>query len=553
MPVKLKRKEFPAGYSPSDFEYKGRPARDQGDFGEDVGIADMACVNQFGEKNNAKFYHGGVVQSNDGTWWLYTEWGRTKPGNSWAGSAWTGNAQDFQFVRCESEGEARKEFAKKMKSKNIRRLTQITVSGKTVWAGKKGKDGYIVQRLATREKGLPDALKIKDNSGIETPKKKTPKKKTPKKTAKRKKTFDPEVVALAQALVGGTQTYTRAMAAASGVTPTMDAIEEVRNDLIPAALARLKVVGNDLDTQVKDRDLVALSQMVASLVPRPISRKGLTDAEAILSSNNILSLQQDLDAFEASLRNENFEVEDVPEQTIDPDNMLNARLTHLSLRSELGKWVARTFTEMTRNRHSNVRHMRIRNIFAVERPDRDSRFVNSVKDLAAKRKGQHLGDVKPGLQPPTRPDLGDLKKLASDANLFLGIHGTRGVNIHPIMSTHFRMPQALSGVHITGAAFGGGIYFATDRGKSAQYVGSRHSVYGSGGGLRNRGFFMFLCDVAGGKFHYPRGAWGIGSKCPGGGDSVYAHPSYCRTLLNDEHVIFNPDHARIRYLIELDL
>ena len=83
----MKRREFPTGYSPSDFTYKGRPARDQGDFGNDVGIADAACVNQFGETtNNNKFFHGGVVQAKDGSWWLYTEWGRCKPGKSWEGS-----------------------------------------------------------------------------------------------------------------------------------------------------------------------------------------------------------------------------------------------------------------------------------------------------------------------------------------------------------------------------------------------------------------------------------------------------------------------------------
>lgn len=554
MPEKFKRKQFPAGYSPTDFEYKGRPARDQNDFGAEVGICDMACVNQFGEANNAKFYHGGVVRSSDGTWWLYTEWGRCKPGPSWAGSSWTRNSQDFQFVRCSSEDEARKEFAKKMASKNIKRLVRITVAGKSIWAGKKRKDGYIVQRLATREKGLPDATKIKDHTGVENgngKSKKAAPKKAKAKVAKPTRKFDPEIVSLAQALVGGTQTYTRAMAAASGVSPTMDAIEEVRQDLIPAALQRIKTVGDDISRQVRDKDLVAISKMVAALVPRPIPRKGQSEEEAILSAGNILRLQQDLDAFEASLLNEDFEVE-APATAINPDSLLNARLTHLNLRSGLGQWVSRTFTEMTRNRHYNVRNMRVRNIFAVERPDRDARFLAAVKRLAA-RKGQHLGDVKPGLQPSTRPDLDDLNGLAKAANVFVGIHGTRGVNVHPIMSSHFRMPQALSGVHITGAAFGGGIYFATDRGKSAQYVGASASVYGSGGNLNGRGFFMFLCDVAGGKFHYPRRAWGIGNKCPGGCDSVYAHPSYCLTLQNDEHVIFHPDHSRIRYLIELDV
>ena len=59
--VKLGRKaQLPSGYACADFN-TCRPARDQGDF-QDVGIADMACVNQFGQANNAKHYHGGVFK-----------------------------------------------------------------------------------------------------------------------------------------------------------------------------------------------------------------------------------------------------------------------------------------------------------------------------------------------------------------------------------------------------------------------------------------------------------------------------------------------------------
>ena len=37
---------------------------------------------------------------------------------------------------------------------------------------------------------------------------------------------------------------------------------------------------------------------------------------------------------------------------------------------------------------------------------------------------------------------------------------------------------------------------------------------------------------------------------PRGKDSVAALPNYISTLINDEHIIFNPSYQRIRYLIE---
>lgn len=550
-----------AGHGPEDFEVQGRAAKDQGDFGPDVGVADCACVNQFGtvdgdKANNAKYYSGAVVKSRKtGQWYVYLEWGRIFAGRSWEGGF---HGQDYQFVQCNGEADARDFFADQLKSKNIKRVEQKVIAGVTVWAAKAGKDGYLVQSLATRERGLPDCYKIKDSTGI------APKPVTPLATPKSKKdvktptvvkplrSFQPQVIALAQALVGGVRTYTKALAAASGVSPTMDAITNVRDNLIPAALQRIKIVGTDVEKQIKDIDLRDLSKMVSALVPRPIPRTGMDEREAILNTDNILRLQQDLDTFESSLQGESFDVETTA-PSVDPDSMLSARLTWLDISSGLGEWVAQTYMRMSRNRHSNVRSMRVINVFSVERPDRDSRFLAATNALAASRKGQQLGDIRPELQPSTRPDITDIGALAREANVFLGIHGTRSVNVSPILSTHFRMPKSLIGVQIQGAAFGSGVYVADDRGKSAQYVGASASVYGSGGGIRNRGNFMFLCDVAGGKFFYPTQAWGIGDRCPNGCDTVYAHPSRCYSLQNNEYVCFQPERMRIRYLVEVAL
>jgi len=558
MPEKLSRKQLPSGYSPDDFTYKGRPATDQDDFGTEVGVADMACVNQFGDANNSKGYHGGVVQSGDGLWWVYLEWGRIKPGKSWQSGSFM--QQDFQFVRCSSEDEARTFMQKQLRSKNVKRMEQKDVGGVTIWVSKtkkngKSADGYLVQSLATRERGLPDAYGIKDDSGVAKPAKtQTPTKTPKKKAAKPARTFQPQVIALAQALVGGTQTYTRALSQASGITPNMASINQVRNDLIPAALARISVAGNDVQSQLRDSDLVAISKMAFALVPRYIPRTGLAPEDAILNAGNIMALQQDLDAFEAALGQEDFSVADTSSKpAVDPDAILNARMSWLDPRSDIGAFVGNTFRAMTRNRHGDLggRKLVIKNMFSVERPDRDARFEAAVQRIAKARRGQDLGNVKAELQPPKRNDLGRMGDFAAGSNIFIGIHGTRGVNVAPILQTHFRMPKSLKGVHITGAAFGHGIYFADDWKKSHGYTGHSSRWGNSGGSIQGRGFFMFLCDVIGGKFHYPTSAWGINTdKCPGGGDTVYAHPSRIRSLQNNEYITFNADHCRIRYVVE---
>jgi hypothetical protein len=566
MGTKLGKKEIPSGHAAGDFKYVGRPAKDQGDFGSDVGLADMACVNQFGEANNSKYYHGGVVQSTKTNgWFCYFQWGRIKSaGESWVSGSF--REQDFQFVECSSEADARSDFAKQMNSKNTKRLVSKQVGGVTVWMAKPDDDGYIVQSLATRTRGLPDAYQIKDKSGIvasdgggQAPlKDSVGVGKTPGSSAlpgpRPSRIYHPAEIALVAALMGGTKDYTRSLSKASGVVPTMDAITRVRDQLIPAALTRCAAVGNDVQDQLRDDDLKAISKMVFAMVPQHIPRGGLQPEDAILNAGNILRIQQDLDAFESALKGEDFSVETTKTTTVDADTALNAKLTWVDPNSEIGRWVANTYRSMTRNRHGDLagQTLKIMNMFAIERPDRDARFVASVKAMAAKRT-RLSNDVPPGLQPSKRPDLTDVGDWASQANVFVGIHGTRGVNVGPILGSHLRLPKSLAGVQITGAAFGHGIYFATDLKKSWGYTGYS-SRWGSGGGnITGRGAFMFLADVVGGQFHYPRSAWGINDdKCPGGADSVYAHPSKITSLANDEHVIFNADHCRLRYLIEMD-
>jgi hypothetical protein len=545
MPTKLGRKEVPSKMDPASFKYQGRPAKDQDDFGSEVGIADMVCVNQFGDANNNKYYHAGVVSS-AGKWFVYLEWGRVTGGKSWNGSF---RGQDFQFVQCSTEAEARDFFQKQCRDKNVKRLEQKKVGSSTLWVGKAGKDGYVIQRLATRERGLPDAYLIKDDEGV-AKKASAPEKKAQKKATPRKRVdAQPQVVALARALVGGTQDYARAAQQSTGIVPTMSAIEEVRDKLIPDALTLLAKIGPDQEAQLKDKRLQQLSTYVATIVPRPIPRNGDPSA-VLLSQNNIFSIQQDLDAFEAALRNEDFDVEERKDDELDPCEVLNAEIEWIDQKNGLGKWVYDSYLSMTNNRHGHLRERwTVHNIFSVKRPRVDDLFVNEIRQVASLRKGNRLEKAR--LQPRSRPDTSDIGDWYGDANAFLAIHGTRSVNIAPIMQTNFRLPKALKGVHITGSAFGAGWYAATDRGKSAGYVSSPKALYSSSSGaIRGRGAFMFLCDAIMGKPYMAKSTMWSVPDCPAGHDSIAAYPEHT-SVQNDEHVLFNVNRQRIRYLVEV--
>lgn len=549
MADKLGRKEMPTGYNAASFIYKGRPSKDQGDFGTEVGVADCGCVNQLGQCNNSKYYHGGVVQSADGIWWVYLEWGRIFSGASWNGSF---KGQDFQFVKCSSESDARSFFAKQLGSKNTKRMVKKNIGGKEIWCSKEGDDAYFVMKLATREKGLPDALTIKDNTGVVATPVAVPV--AAKKASKPvvPKTFQTQVIRLAESLVGGVKTYTRFLTKASGVTPTMDAILEVRDTYVPLALGRIKVVGDDIDSQIKDKGLRDLSRLVSSMIPRPIPRTGISDREAILSSENIARLEQDLDTFEAALKGEDFsKAADQAVTTTDPDSLLNAKLTWLDSSDKLGKAVISMLQAQTNGRHGYLSgNLKVLNLFQVERPDRDVQFLDNVKKVAVKRQGRF--GVKAGLQPKVRVDLTPEEiELYGQANVIVTQHGTRSVNISPIIQSHFRMPKSLPGALICGANFGHGTYHSTDFRKAVGYTSYTGSAWSNGqGGVQGRGAFMFLNDMLMGDSYLApsTGSW---NQPPDGKDSVFGRGGdRGHALQNDEHVIFQPHYTRIRYLVE---
>src|SRR5207248_8404059 len=117
MAVKLTKDTFPPNTTAADFQCFGPPATRDGDF-ETVKICDMGCFTQDGKDSN-KFYHGAVVQHKKSKkWYAYFEWGRT-------GAA----KPSFQFVACDTEADAQREFASQLHSKNDRRGEWASLAG----------------------------------------------------------------------------------------------------------------------------------------------------------------------------------------------------------------------------------------------------------------------------------------------------------------------------------------------------------------------------------------------------------------------------------------
>lgn len=119
-------------------------------------------------------------------------------------------------------------------------------------------------------------------------------------------------------------------------------------------------------------------------------------------------------------------------------------------------------------------------------------------------------------------------------------HGTSKANLLSILKggLHVSPPST---ARIAGKMFGNGIYFASDSTKSLNYA------YGYWSGTRDNEAFMFLADVAMGKYYVPKGSY---ERLPRQGfDSTWAQGNKSG-VINDEFIIYSANQHNLKYLVE---
>jgi hypothetical protein len=533
MANKLSKDTYPHGAAPGEFQCFGPPATRDGEF-DSVKICDMGCFTQDGKDSN-KYYHGAVVQHRTTKkWYAYFEWGRT-------GAA----RPSFQFIECDSEAEAQREMAVQLHSKNDRRGEWVTVAGIHTLRARAGKDCYLVRPMATRSTGLPDARSIKINEGARVPPTTTADVATAKagKTSKSKPAgpkTDDATASLLRDLAVATVAYTRGSMADSSL-PTQAAIDEART-LLGEAQKRLATVGDDVDAQVKDRDLLHLTSLMYGRIPKKKDRRAAA-SEWILNKGTILAWQNDLDAFESAL----YATDIDHGAEVDPLAELELKMEWLAPDSAVGKFLYEWWPQATANRHSHLGRMTIRNLWQVARNADEGRLPAAQDEVLA---GKHAIDERPKFQPEKRTDMkaADAKRFAA-SNTALLFHGTRSVNVRGILREALRLPKQLVGVVITGAMFGPGLYFADDWKKSAGYTSLTNSYWSGGSGaIAGRGAFMFAADVVLGKPFVAPQAHGYTGP-PDGHHSIFGKAGHSG-VQNNEFIVFDARQHRLRYLAE---
>lgn len=550
MAQKLARNAMPPSHTRDDFECFGPVANRDTDFAN-CKLADLGCFKQDEGTDSNKYYHAAVVKSKkNGTWGLYVEYGRTKDG--------VPSSPQFQFTVCSNESEAMGEFASQCDSKNTKRGQWEQVGSKERYVPRTKKDGttedlYVVRYMASRSVGLPAAKGICNADATGSTVATTTKAKTSAKRAVSK--IDIHTRKLFSDLLGGAISYTRATIVGNTM-PAAAAISDAR-DLLQDAMAAVKKVGSNVKNQVADPTLKKLTYALYGMIPK-VKPPSAQEKDWILSQDNIIAWQNDLDAFETALKSANVNVEDHADDHVMQG--IPATMEWVDPKSELGKHTIDWWVGQTRNRHGHAK-LQIHNLWKVDRHGDDKIFNNCVEETLGQMPKTWNNERPFNVdRQKQRPDLsvGDRKKYWS-ANVALSFHGTRAVNVPGIIRENLRFPNQLVGVVINGAMFGPGSYFADDWGKSAGYCSRSHgsSLYaGSSGHVNGRRSFMFGFDVALGNPHVAKDAHGF-TEPPKGCHCVFGKAGHTNSwasssgLQNNEWIIYRRNRIQMKYLAEL--
>lgn len=486
-----------------------------------------------------KFWKGWVEDNGDGTANFECLWGPTGERGSDKGSK-----------RGISLSDAQKTLNSKVKSKE--------------------KKGYTRLDVRSDEEELAKAA----DKGIDLST--STKKKTPKKAAVKSK-LHPEVGRLLATIYGETSRVVRSgLSAQAGATADnpignlsdrqLDVGGDILNEIEDLLTRKLGHEDQANRTQtlplvgrIPSNDIIDLTNQFMSNVPREIGRdqRGrdnlhrlvISSFERLEAQRKFLQLLRD-----AHLTKDVFKAAGSTTNTGDKEQIWFDGLNCFIELCETGtpdfNKVAEIFnTNQSRKNQNWFRGgqstLRLKRVFKFSRNGTEKEFLDYAKKMAAKPNA--VGNI-------------------------FAWHGTRTENLLGISKTGLLMPENLPrGIHISGKAFGKGIYHApawnatgtrkvgrwdTDGTngalKSMNYTSATGAYYGSNN--RDNRAYMYLQEVALGNGDVHTSACWDQPRPTGwpNNDFIYACSQGCHSLAHDELVTFSQDAQMFRYLIEVE-
>jgi poly [ADP-ribose] polymerase len=177
---------------------------------------------------------------------------------------------------------------------------------------------------------------------------------------------------------------------------------------------------------------------------------------------------------------------------------------------------------------------------------KDKKIISHVKHLyQSTRKSNHQSNNL-SVQTVYKIEIANMKKSFDKVGAKLPDirqlwHGTKASNLLSIMRQGLIIPPTSSG-HVTGRMYGNGVYFSCVSTKALNYA---TNFWGGGGNTDKT--FMFLADVAMGKYYLAKSSWDNYPKR--GYDSTWAKGGTAG-VINDEMIVYQLNQCNLVYLVE---
>jgi len=260
-----------------------------------------------------------------------------------------------------------------------------------------------------------------------------------------------------------------------------------------------------INKQHEDPQFIDYLQNYIQLIPRKVGRKLIAE-EVLPDTASLQKESQLLDSLDASLQ----QVLTATPDDDSKDKKSAPKVFNLELEIVKSSKIIKHITDFynqTRNNIHTSSGLRVKKVYSVNIKNMKNRF---------EKKGKKVGNI---------------------MELW---HGSRTANLLSILKGGLVIPKGNES-HVTGAMFSTGCYFSDQSTKSLNYS------QGYWGGSTDNNPYMFLVDVAMGKYYVPSGP---SRNLPKPGyDSTFAK-AHRSGVMNNEMVIYDTAQCNLKYLIE---
>ena len=461
--------------------------------------------------NNNKFYNLEIVKSNDGSYYLYTVYGRVGAGGA------------KEYRACNSQVQAEAEAQSIIKSKN--------------------KKGYVEVKLAKADIGSElGKAKVDTSVSVETLRKLGAT--VVEKEAEVSK-LHPQVQDLVRTWFGVTQEFVE-LNLDTKKCPlgqlSADQIDKAKNILTDA---RLQVHAKKPDTQ----ELNKLTSLYYSNIPHVLGSR--IDAN-VLRFDDDGKIDKALDILDVFADAKNVQAVISRKNAVDSQYAtLNADLEFVDPSEPTYKWLDAMLHGTRAGNHQGLGKLKTHKVFRVNRANEEKNWLANAEKIA-KECGKYVPSEVYAKLLDRREDIPkDMASLYKHANILPGWHGTRRANMIGITTKGLLIRP--SGVIHAGSMYGDGIYWAVHSTKSINYCDVKGSIWAQG---TNKTAYLFLADVAFGSQKIAGGSHMYTKSNIKPNHSVWAKSGGSSGLYNDELITYTPTGSeqqhRIRYIIEFE-